>query len=145
MWVFKPSGFGFTGSQAAKEIVDAISELLISIKANQITAGGRAADVAPLNDEGLPPLDDITVVIVVGRFNKLNKELLFFFLKTVFHELPLAFRLLYIYYFFSLKAMIDLYYNLPFVFNQYFCFSSRSFLSLLVLGAFQSGERLCVR
>ena len=52
--VFKPSGFGFTGSQAAKEIVDAISELLISIKANQITAGGRAADVAPLNDEGVP-------------------------------------------------------------------------------------------
>ena len=52
--VFKPSGFGFTGSEAGRKIVDAISELLISIKANQITTGGRAADVAPLNDEGVP-------------------------------------------------------------------------------------------
>ena len=52
--VFQPSGFGFTGSQAGREIIDAISELLISIKANEITTGGRAADVAPLNDEGVP-------------------------------------------------------------------------------------------
>ncbi len=52
--VFQPSGFGFTGSQAGREIVDAISELLISIKANEIITGGRAADVAPLNDEGVP-------------------------------------------------------------------------------------------
>ena len=52
--VFKPNGFGFTGSEAGRKIVDAISELLISIKANQITTGGRAADVAPLNDEGVP-------------------------------------------------------------------------------------------
>jgi len=52
--VFQPSGFGFTGSQAGREIIDAISKLLISIKANEITTGGRAADVAPLNDEGVP-------------------------------------------------------------------------------------------
>ena len=52
--VFQPSGFGFTGSQAGREIIDAISELLISIKANEIITGGRAADVAPLNDEGVP-------------------------------------------------------------------------------------------
>jgi len=42
------------GSENPDEIVDAISELLISIKANEITTGGRAADVAPLNDEGVP-------------------------------------------------------------------------------------------
>ena len=52
--VFQPSGFGFTGSQGGREIIEAISELLVSIKANKITTGGRAADVAPLNDEGVP-------------------------------------------------------------------------------------------
>ena len=52
--VFQPIGFGFTGSQGGREIIEAISELLVSIKANKITTGGRAADVAPLNDEGVP-------------------------------------------------------------------------------------------
>ena len=52
--VFQPRGFGFTGSQGGREIIDAISELLVPIKANEITTGGRAADIAPLNDEGVP-------------------------------------------------------------------------------------------
>ena len=41
-------------AQGGREIIDTISELLVPIKANEITTGGRAADVAPLNDEGVP-------------------------------------------------------------------------------------------
>jgi len=52
--VFAPSGFGFTGSDKAKTIVREIHELLKPIKANTMTDWGRAADVTPLNDEGIP-------------------------------------------------------------------------------------------
>ena len=52
--VFKPQGFGFSGSLEAMEIVSEIGQLLNSIDADEITEGGRAADVAPLNDEGVP-------------------------------------------------------------------------------------------
>ena len=52
--VFAPTGFGFTGSNEAKEIVKEIHELMKPIKANNLTDWGRAADVAPLNDEGIP-------------------------------------------------------------------------------------------
>ena len=52
--VFAPKGFGFTGSKEARNIVENIHELLKPIKANNITDWGRAADVAPLNDEGIP-------------------------------------------------------------------------------------------
>jgi len=52
--VFAPKGFGFTGSKEARNIVENIHELLKPIKANDITDWGRAADVAPLNDEGIP-------------------------------------------------------------------------------------------
>jgi len=52
--VFSPRGFGFSGSAEAMEIVNEIGKLLGGIEAGQITEGGRAADVAPLNDEGVP-------------------------------------------------------------------------------------------
>ena len=52
--VFKPQGFGFSGSAEAMDIVSEIGQLLNSIDADEITEGGRAADVAPLNDEGVP-------------------------------------------------------------------------------------------
>ncbi len=52
--VFKPKGFGFSGTEAAMEIVKEIGSLLDGIEAGEITEGGRAADVAPLNDEGVP-------------------------------------------------------------------------------------------
>lgn len=54
--VFKPSGFGFSGSAEAMNIVTEIGKLLNSIEAGEITEGGRAADVALLNDEGVPAL-----------------------------------------------------------------------------------------
>ena len=52
--VFAPKGFGFTGSKEAKHIIKSIHELLKPIKANEVTDWGRAADIAPLNDEGIP-------------------------------------------------------------------------------------------
>lgn len=52
--VFAPKGFGFTGSVTARKIIFQISDLLDPIGAGLITKGGRAADVAPLNDEGIP-------------------------------------------------------------------------------------------
>ena len=54
-----------------------------TVEREAVEAGEGVGDT-----ERPPPLDDITVFIVVGGFNKLNKELLFFSLKTVFHELP---------------------------------------------------------
>ena len=52
--VFNPRGFGFTGSDEARDMLTSISRLLLPIDANLIFKGGRAADVAPLNDEGVP-------------------------------------------------------------------------------------------
>ena len=52
--VFAPKGFGFTGSVAARKIIYEIADLLDPIGAGKITKWGRAADVAPLNDKGVP-------------------------------------------------------------------------------------------
>ncbi|MBI89760.1 MAG: carboxypeptidase [Candidatus Marinimicrobia bacterium] len=52
--VFAPTGFGFTGSDDARVLVDEIHELLKPIRANLQTNWGRAPDVAILNDEGIP-------------------------------------------------------------------------------------------
>ena len=52
--VFDPRGFGFTGSDEARDILTDVSRLLLPIDANAIFKGGRAADIAPLNDEGVP-------------------------------------------------------------------------------------------
>ena len=54
--VFAPEGFGFTGSDKAKKIIDQIHDLMKPIKANFLSEGGRAADIATLNDEGIPVL-----------------------------------------------------------------------------------------
>ena len=52
--VFAPKGFGFTGSDKAREIASNIHELLEPIGAQNISEGGRAVDIAPLNDLGVP-------------------------------------------------------------------------------------------
>ena len=52
--VFSPKGFGFSGNDSARKIVEEIHALMKPIGANAISEGGRAADVAPLNDEGVP-------------------------------------------------------------------------------------------
>jgi len=52
--VFAPEGFGFTGSKKAREYILDIAGLLEPIGAENITNWGRAADIAPLNDHGVP-------------------------------------------------------------------------------------------
>ena len=52
--VFKPSGFGFTGSDAAFAIVQEIGTLLERIEAGTVTRGGGGADIAPLMATGVP-------------------------------------------------------------------------------------------
>jgi carboxypeptidase Q len=52
--VFDPIGFGFTGSDAAFEIVSAVGRLLQRIDAGEITRGGGGADIGPIMREGVP-------------------------------------------------------------------------------------------
>ncbi len=52
--VFAPQGFGFTGSDAAYEIVRRIGSLLEPIGANNIVKGGGGADIGPIMREGVP-------------------------------------------------------------------------------------------
>ncbi len=53
--VFRPLGFGFTGSDAARETVKAIATLLSGIAADQISLGGGGADIGPSMQEGHVP------------------------------------------------------------------------------------------
>jgi carboxypeptidase Q len=52
--VFKPLGFGFTGSDAAFRAIQEIGMLLDRIGANAITRGGGGADIGPIMKEGVP-------------------------------------------------------------------------------------------
>ncbi len=52
--VFKPSGWGFTGPDAAFDIISEIGTLLSGIEAGTISRGGGGADIGPLMREGVP-------------------------------------------------------------------------------------------
>lgn len=52
--VFKPKGFGFTGSPEALALVQAIGTLLDRIEAGAVTKGGGGADIGPLMRLGVP-------------------------------------------------------------------------------------------
>ena len=52
--VFKPQGFGFTGSDAAFEIVKQVGTLLDRIGAGAVVRGGGGADIAPIMALGVP-------------------------------------------------------------------------------------------
>lgn len=52
--VFKPTGFGFTGSPEAMKIIKTVGSLLASIQAGEITDDGGAADISPLIKLGVP-------------------------------------------------------------------------------------------
>ena len=52
--VFAPLGFGFTGSPAARAIVEAIGGLLAPINAGKIGASGGGADIGPMMATGVP-------------------------------------------------------------------------------------------
>ena len=55
--VFKPSGFGFTGSDSAMAIVKQVGSLLNRIDAGAITPGGGGADIGPTMRGGVPGMD----------------------------------------------------------------------------------------
>jgi carboxypeptidase Q len=52
--VFKPQGFGFTGSDAATEIIKQIATLLDRIESGTITKNGGGADIGPIMQLGVP-------------------------------------------------------------------------------------------
>ena len=52
--VFKPLGFGFTGSDEAFAVIQEIGTLLEPIEAGLITRGGGGADITPLMQDGVP-------------------------------------------------------------------------------------------
>jgi len=54
--VFKPAGFGFTGSDAAFALVRQIGSLLDGIGAGTIGRGGGGADIGPIMQLGVPGL-----------------------------------------------------------------------------------------
>ena len=52
--VFKPQGFGFTGSDAAFDILKEIGTLLNRIESGNISKGGGGADIGPIMQLGVP-------------------------------------------------------------------------------------------
>jgi carboxypeptidase Q len=52
--VFKPKGFGFTGSDESLSILQDIGTLLSSIESGNIKKGGGGADIGPIMREGVP-------------------------------------------------------------------------------------------
>ena len=59
--VFRPLGFGFTGSAVARQTVKAIASLLRGIAADQIGDTGEGADIAPSVAEGKIPAMSLEV------------------------------------------------------------------------------------
>ena len=52
--VFRPSGFGFTGSDSGFAMVKAIGALLAPIGADTVSNGGGGTDIEPIMDRGVP-------------------------------------------------------------------------------------------
>jgi carboxypeptidase Q len=52
--VFKPTGFGFTGSDRGMAVVRAVAELLQGVGSGTITRGGGGSDIEPLMQTGVP-------------------------------------------------------------------------------------------
>jgi carboxypeptidase Q len=59
--VFRPLGFGFTGSDAARDTVKAIATLLSGIAADQVSPGGGGADIGPSVQEAHIPAMSLDV------------------------------------------------------------------------------------
>jgi carboxypeptidase Q len=54
--VFRPTGFGFTGSDSAREMVRQIGGLLRRIGADSIYGGGGGTDIGPITELGVPSM-----------------------------------------------------------------------------------------
>lgn len=52
--VFRPLGFGFSGTPAALQVVSQVGKLLNRIGAGQVTRGGGGEDISPMMRQGVP-------------------------------------------------------------------------------------------
>lgn len=52
--VFRPTGFGFTGSDSGLALVRTIGRLLAPLGADTVTAGGGGTDIEPIMQRGVP-------------------------------------------------------------------------------------------
>ncbi|MEJ2216563.1 MAG: M28 family metallopeptidase [Gemmatimonadota bacterium] len=52
--VFRPLGFGFSGTPGASQIVSQVGRLLDRIGAGQVTRGGGGEDISPMMRQGVP-------------------------------------------------------------------------------------------
>ncbi|MBI2221635.1 MAG: M20/M25/M40 family metallo-hydrolase [Acidobacteria bacterium] len=59
--VFRPTGFGFTGSERARAVVERIAGLLKDIDATDIRPGGGGADIGPSVEAGKIPAMSLNV------------------------------------------------------------------------------------
>jgi carboxypeptidase Q len=59
--VFRPTGFGFSGSDATRGTVKAIASLLSGLAADQVSGGGGGADIGPSVQEGHIPAMSLEV------------------------------------------------------------------------------------
>jgi len=58
--IFKPVGFGFTGSDSARAILREVVKLLERIGADSLLAGGGGADIGPIMQRGVPGMSHVT-------------------------------------------------------------------------------------
>jgi carboxypeptidase Q len=59
--VFRPTGFGYTGSEEGRRTVDAVASLLGEIGASEIRPGGGGADIGPSVEAGKIPAMSLNV------------------------------------------------------------------------------------
>jgi carboxypeptidase Q len=59
--VFRPTGFGFSGSDAAREQIRGIATLLRGIQADRISPSGGGADIGPSVEAGKIPAMSLEV------------------------------------------------------------------------------------
>jgi len=58
--IFKPVGFGFTGSDSARAILREVVRLLERLDADSLLAGGGGADIGPIMQRGVPGMSHVT-------------------------------------------------------------------------------------
>jgi len=58
--IFKPVGFGFTGSDSARALLREVVRLLERLDADSLLAGGGGADIGPIMQRGVPGMSHVT-------------------------------------------------------------------------------------
>lgn len=57
--VFAPNGWGFSGGDSARVIIQAVADLLKPVGANQVRPAGGGADIGPIMQHGVPGLSHV--------------------------------------------------------------------------------------